>query len=293
MRLLVSITLLTLFAHVPASAQDAALSVRAMSFNIRYNNPGDGIHAWPNRADEAARTIAFWDADVAGLQEALRGQIDDVSMRLPDYAWLGVGRDDGADAGEFSPIFYKRDRFNVVEQGTFWLSPTPDEVGSQGWDAALPRIATWAHLQDKATEARFLIVNTHFDHVGEEARVQSAQLIRSRLENMPLLRLPDIPIILMGDFNVTPDHAAYAALTSAHQSHRMFYDARHVARRPAYGPEGTFSGFTVGEESDRRIDYIFTSAAWSVERYGVLNAHREGRYPSDHLPVVAELLWMP
>ncbi|MEM6646242.1 MAG: endonuclease, partial [Bacteroidota bacterium] len=166
MRYFVSLLLLLCLAHQPAVAQEEALMVRAMSFNIRYNNPGDGIHAWPNRADDAAAAIAFWDADVAGLQEALRGQINDLSMRLPGYAWLGVGRDDGGDTGEFSPIFYKRDRFNVVTHGTFWLSPTPDEVGSRGWDAALPRIATWAHLQDKTTRASLLVVNTHFDHVG-------------------------------------------------------------------------------------------------------------------------------
>ncbi|GAB5520514.1 MAG: endonuclease/exonuclease/phosphatase family protein [Rhodothermales bacterium] len=292
MRVILSLLLGLLMLSTPAAAQDTILSVRAMTFNVRYHNPDDGVHAWPHRADDVAATIAFWNTDVAGLQEVMRDQLDDLSARLPEYAWLGVGRDDGNDGGEFSPIFYKRERFAVVDHGTFWLSPTPDQVGSQGWDAALPRIATWARFRDKATDLVFLVLNTHFDHRGEEARVQSAGLLREQIQAKVTYGLAKLPVILMGDFNVTPDHDAYTLLTAASPTPHL-YDTRHRAHHPVYGPEATFSGFTVGNESDRRIDYVFTSAEWGVERYGVLNGHRDGHYPSDHLPVLAELVWIP
>src|SRR6056297_2032192 len=157
---------------------DSSSTITIMSYNIRYDNPDDGINAWPNRQDHVAEIMAdIYSADIIGVQEALKHQLDDLQARMPGYSWVGVGRDDGRDKGEFSPIFYKTDRFDLIATNTFWLSQTPDRPGSRSWDAAITRIATWARLSDHESGREFYVINTHFDHRGEEARVKSAQLI--------------------------------------------------------------------------------------------------------------------
>ena len=249
-----------------------------MSFNIRYNNPDDGEHAWPNRADRVASVIRFHEADVAGLQEALIGQIRDLEPRLPGYAWVGVGRDDGEESGEFSPIFYRTDRLELLGNDTFWLSETPDTPGSQSWDAALPRIVTWARFRDRQTDRTFYHFNTHFDHRGEQARLESARLITQRVDSLA----GDAPTVVTGDFNVTPEAAPYAHLAEALTDAYTAVDAPH-------GPPGTYSSFEVGGEEGRRIDYVFTTNGVSVERFGTLTDQWDGDYPSDHLPVLAEV----
>ncbi len=165
---------LALLLATAAPALPADSLVRVVSYNIRYNNPGDGEHAWPLRADRVANLLRFYNPDLFGLQEALQGQIDDLVARLPQYAWFGVGRDDGRSAGEGTPIFYRRDRFTLLDQGTFWLSETPEVPGSKSWDAAITRIATWGRFVDRTTGTRFLYLNTHFDHIGQTARERSA-----------------------------------------------------------------------------------------------------------------------
>ncbi|GIV62268.1 MAG: endonuclease [Rhodothermaceae bacterium] len=265
------------------TASAPAQPLRVMTFNIRYDNPQDGENAWPHRKERVASTIRFHGTDVAGLQEALRHQIDTLAAHLPAYAWLGVGRDDGHDGGEFSPIFYRKDRLIPVEHGTFWLSPTPDVPGSKGWDAALPRIATWAVFEDRTTGRRFLFMNTHFDHRGETARTESARLLAAHLAE----RAGTMPVVLAGDFNFTPDAPGYALLTE------KLADARKRTETPPHGPEGTFTGFEAGTSTPRRIDYLFTGAGIRVLRYGVLAECEDGRYASDHLPVLAELLLAP
>ncbi|GIV57242.1 MAG: endonuclease [Rhodothermaceae bacterium] len=266
--------LLCLFA-LPTTAQD----LRVMTYNIRFDNPQDGIHAWPNRQERVASTIRFHDVDVAGLQEALRHQIDTLAARLPGYAWLGVGRDDGRDGGEFSPIFYRKDRLTPVRHGTFWLAPTPGVPGSKGWDAALPRIATWAVFEDRSTGWRFLFMNTHFDHLGTTARTESARLITRRLAELA----GALPVILTGDFNFTPEAPGYALLTET------LADARIRTETPPHGPEGTFTGFTGEVRPARRIDHVFTGPGLRVLRYGVLAECVDGRFASDHLPVLVIL----
>lgn len=273
------LSLLLFFIATPAFSQnDSTLNV--MSFNIRYNNPADGEHAWPNRKDRVASMIRFHQADLVGLQEVLRGQIDDLEELLPQYNWIGVGRDDGEDGGEFSPIFYKQDRFNVLDAGTFWLSETPEVIGSKSWDAAITRIANWALMQDLDSNQEFLFLNTHFDHRGEEARTNSATLIINRIETLAQGR----PIIVSGDFNVPPSTAAYDTMTSA------LHDSYLKSSITPHGPEGTFGGFEVGSTAnDRRIDYIFVDSSINVWRYAALSDQWNGSYPSDHLPVLIEL----
>lgn len=252
---------------------------RVMSFNIRYNTPNDGENAWPHRKDMAASVIRFHDADFAGLQEALLGQIEDLEDRLPGYEWIGVGRDDGQDEGEFTPIFYRVDRFELEDHDTFWLSETPDVPGSKSWDTAITRIATWGIFRDLRTNERFLLLNTHFDHIGTEARTESARLIVERLAEF------DLPTIVTGDFNTTPETEPYRMLTDAHIGLR---DAFSVSQFPHHGPATTWNGF---EEitPNRRIDFIFVDDDVHVIRHGILSETMDGRFPSDHLPVLAEV----
>jgi endonuclease/exonuclease/phosphatase family metal-dependent hydrolase len=274
----VATALLLGVASCTSPSQHTSDGINAMSFNIRFNNPGDGEHAWPNRRNRVASVIRFHQADVAGLQEALYGQIRDLEQRLPGYAWVGVGRDDGERGGEFSPIFYRTERLELLDHNTFWLSETPDVPGSQSWDAALPRIVTWAHFRDRQTEQTFYHFNTHFDHRGEQARLESAQLITQRVGALA----GDAPTVVTGDFNVTPDTAPYAHLADA------FTDA-YVAVDAPHGPPSTYLGFEVTGEPGRRIDYVFTTSNVAVQRFGTLTDQWRGDYPSDHLPVLAEV----
>ena len=265
----------------PVLAAENASSFNVISFNIRYNNQGDGEHAWPNRKENVASVIRFHQADIVGMQEALRGQIDDLQALLPEFTWIGVGRDDGANQGEFSPVFYRRDRFAVVDNGTFWLSETPEVVASRSWDAAITRIANWVIMEDKTSQQRFLLLNTHFDHRGEQARTKSAQLVVDRVEQLA----GPLPAIISGDFNAPPATDAYRTITAS------FSDSYHKSRAAPHGPEGTFGGFVVGASPNvNRIDYVFVDEFIEVLRYGVLTDQWNGSYPSDHLPVMVELV---
>ncbi len=252
-----------------------------ISFNIRYNTPNDGINAWPNRIEMVTGLLRFHEADIFGLQEALHGQILDVQKELPEYAWFGVGRDDGETGGEFSPVFYKKSEFILLKNGTFWLSETPEKP-SKGWDAALNRVVTWGHFQSKVTGKQFLFLNTHFDHVGKEARKNSAALIRQKVQEMT--KDKNLPVIVTGDFNLTPETEPVVLLK------RYMKDSREVSEEPPYGPVGTFSGFkTDADLSSNRIDYIFVRGEISVLKYAALSDFKDHRFPSDHLPVLAKV----
>lgn len=265
-----------------AVSSSAASSVNVLSFNIRYNNPDDGEHAWPNRKGMVASVVRFHAADLIGMQEVLRSQIDDLTVLLPNYSWYGVARNDGKNSGEFSPIFYRRDRFQLLDSGEFWLSKNPDQIGSKSWDAALPRIATWVKFRDRESKQEFIHLNTHFDHRGEVARARSAELILDRLKTLS----GNMPVVVTGDFNVPPESEAYATMTS------MLVDSKLESVSEPHGPEGTFGGFTVkvGDTGDR-IDYVFVAEGTKVLRYAALSDQWDGRYPSDHLPVLAEIIW--
>ncbi len=257
-----------------------------MSFNLRYDNPADGVNAWPNRRDRVAGAIRFHGVHVVGVQEALASMLRDLDGRLPGYARVGVGRTDGRERGEYSAILYDSARVEALASGTFWLSPTPDVVGSRGWDAALERIATWARFRDRATGCTWLHVNTHFDHVGDSARVESARLIRRRLGALAEGR----PLTMTGDFNANPSHPAYRALTSGTQpdGSRPLRDAIAISETPHHGPPSTWNAFTE-IEPDRRIDFVFVSDGVRVLRHGILSDRWDGRFLSDHLPVVASV----
>jgi endonuclease/exonuclease/phosphatase family metal-dependent hydrolase len=195
-------------------------ALRVMSFNIRYDTPSDGANGWPNRKDWVASLIRFHEADAIGVQEALARQLTDLDARLPGFARVGVGRADGKAAGEFSAIFYRTDRLELIDSGTFWLSQTPEVAGSKGWDTAIERIATWARFRDRQSGCRFVHLNTHFDHMGEEARRESARLIRRRLVTLS----GGLPYVVTGDLNAAP--------TSVPYRRRRATAHRRVSRQP-------------------------------------------------------------
>lgn len=268
-----------------ASRTGAATPLRVMTFNLRYNNPGDGINAWPNRKAWVAKLIRFHDADVVGVQEALSDMLVDLDTLLPEYARVGVGRTDGKNRGEFSAILYKRDRVDMLENHTFWLSTNPETVGVKAWDAALERIATWGRFRDRATGCTYVHLNTHFDHVGEQARQESAKLIRRRLATIA----GSAPVIVTGDLNSAPTSGAYRTLTSGTVDGGLapLIDGYVASREGNYGPTGTFNNFK--EVSDNRIDYIMVSPGIDVLKHGILTDRWEQRFPSDHQPVIASL----
>lgn len=257
-----------------------AQSMRVATYNIRYDNAQDTANAWQDRLPHLTNLIRFQDFDVFGTQEVLYNQLQDLAGKLPGYTHLGVGRDDGKQAGEFSAIFYKKDKYKLLQQGTFWLSPT-STVPSKGWDAALPRICTWARLQEKSTGFTFYIFNTHFDHKGVEARKESAKLILAKVKAMA----GSAPAILTGDFNIDQHDESYTILNKSGGLRDAFELAKVV-----YAPNGTFNGFKSTAKTDARIDHIFLSPAFTATRYGILtDTYGGGKTPSDHYPVAIEV----
>lgn len=268
-----------------ASAEPGREHLTVMSFNIRLDLAADGANAWPHRHDLVASMLRFHCVDLVGVQEALARQLEDLARDLPQYRLVGVGRDDGRQAGEFSAILYRQDRFDVTDSATFWLSSTPEVPGSKGWDAAYPRIATWARLRDRRSNRELLVINTHFDHQGVEARKNSASLLLKWIRE----HAGSVPVILLGDFNSTSASDAYRVLTTAEGG---LTDSALLSLTPHHGPSFTFQGFDFAARTGETIDYIFlrNHAGISVLRHGTLSDHWDGRYPSDHFPVLVELL---
>jgi endonuclease/exonuclease/phosphatase family metal-dependent hydrolase len=257
-----------------------------MSFNILLDWRKDGPHVWSSRKDLVASTIKHSKADIVGLQEPLKNQLADLLVQMPEYEWVGVARDDGRDQGEYAPILYKKDRLELLQQGTFWLSETPEAAGSLGWDAACVRIATWAKFSDKRNGNTFFHFNTHFDHVGEKAQRESAKLLLQKANKLA----GETSVIITGDFNCTEDSQAYKILNGTNHDKGSeialkdgFYEALDKPEEPA----ATFHGF--GDEEKQRIDYIFLKNAVKVQNYKVLEDKTHSRYASDHYPVIADI----
>ncbi len=266
----------------PADPAHAALT-RVMTFNIRLDTASDDANAWPYRRTMVIDLIRHEAPDVLGMQEVLVGQKRALEEALPEYAVLGVGRDDGREGGEFSPVAFRRDRFELLESGTFWLSATP-QTPAAGWDAALPRVATWAILRDRRAGETIRVLNTHFDHVGQLARANSARQIVRWVENGPGAGLPTI---VMGDFNAAPGSEPYRILNNPNAS--SLVDSGVVSRSPRYGPQGTFTGFNITHDASEPIDHIFVTSELTVDSHQVITQHWGGRLPSDHYPVQAVL----
>lgn len=264
-----------------------AQSVNVMSYNIRLDTEADGINQWKNRTGKVIGLIKKHNPDLFGVQEARHNQMQDLQNGLSDYAYVGVGRDDGKEGGEYSAIFYRKSRFEVSAPTTFWLSPTPEVPGSKGWDAAITRVVSLAVFKDKTTGKRFFYANTHFDHVGEEARKQSAEMIKIYVAGFLAGqgfagREEQTPVIVSGDFNSEPTEPPYLTITNG--EHFTFYDSR-----PADNLTGTFCGFELNKMECRTIDYIFHSKEWKSSNYQVIQDNDGKYYPSDHLPVMVTL----
>ena len=259
--------------------------LRVMSFNIRYNNPNDGDNAWPHRKDLAASMLHLHRPDVVGMQEVLAEQVEDLAVRLPDFAWVGVGRDDGVTQGEFAAVFYRRTRLTPLENGTFWLSETPEIPGSMGWDAHCVRTVTWVRFRDNVTGEPFVFLNTHFDHAGRRAQHESALMLLDRAHMLA----GDAPIIVTGDLNCIEISETYRLFTQGVSSGDFrLHDAKTQSEAPHHGPAATFHAFTGVLRA--RIDYIFVTEDVRVLRHATLADHWDGRYPSDHMPVVADVM---
>ena len=255
--------------------------VKVMSYNIRLNTINDGVNAWPERREFLAQQVLFHAPDVIGTQEGLPEQIDWLDKHLAPYARVGEGRE-GGQKGEYSAIYFNRHRFRVADSGTFWLSDTTWQV-STGWDAALPRIVTWARLSERTGDREFFAFNTHFDHKGIQARKNSADLILTMMDS---LNEQSLPVVLTGDLNLTPDTEPIQKLTA------KLKDA-YVAAPDRLGPEGTFNGFNYAQPAAKRIDYVMASPGVEVINFATLTDAVEGRYPSDHFAVLSTLHLRP
>ena len=289
MRKIINAVLIAIFIVMGCGTESPNPSFRIMTFNIRYNNPADGENAWSHRKGLVKSVIQFHQANIFGVQEALKEQMSDLENSLPEFSWFGVGRDDGKEAGEYSAIFYKKDRFDLLEHDTFWLSETPDILGSMGWDAACVRIVTWGHFKDNISGKDFFHFNTHFDHRGEATRENSCELVVKKIKEIA----DETPAILTGDFNFPPSSPLYSILVknrSAETDRVYLADAQSISAQPPHGPDCSFFGFQGMGRPGNKIDYIFVSKGVTVLQHGVLSDHWNGKYPSDHLPVLATII---
>jgi endonuclease/exonuclease/phosphatase family metal-dependent hydrolase len=262
-----------------ASMGQAQLQVKSMSFNIRLDVAADGENRWELRKEKVAALMNYYGADFIGAQEVQHHQLEYLRQQLPGYAHIGLGRDDGKTAGEYSCIFYRQDKFLLLQQATFWLSPTPQKPGL-GWDAACNRVCTYGLFQSKATGQKCWVANTHLDHVGATARLESAKLITQTLQ---AINTEQHPVIITGDFNARPGTAPVQHMLTA------FVNARSSSQQPAYGPEDTWQAFDFFKKPDGCIDYIFVSKDILVEQFATLTDSYNLKYPSDHFPILATL----
>ena len=278
----VASVLMGVFSSASTSAGEPAMKV--MSFNIRYGAANDGENSWPQRNHLVLETIQLFNPDLLGTQEVLEFQAEFLIENLPGYGFHGVGRDDGKREGEFVPVMYRKDRFELLESGHFWLSESPDVPGSVSWDSSLTRMCSWVILRDKKGKAQpFAVGNAHFDHRGQQARLESAKLIRQRVDAIS----DNMAVIVMGDFNTGEDDAPYAALVKGEFSEKGplvdSYRAIHTVRSDR---EATFSRWT-GNREGRRIDWIIHTPD-IVSLHALINyTNEDGRFPSDHYPVQA------
>ena len=270
--------LIYLLAAVAFTACGSATSLSVMTFNMRYDNPEDGQNNWRFRRERIAGVIKAQEVDVLGTQELLSNQFNDLSGLLTGYQGVGVGRLDGAESGEYCAVFFRKDRFTLLDSGTFWLSETPEVVGSLGWDGACERIATWVVLRDRDGRELFFI-DTHLDHVGQVARDEGVSLLMKRIETLSGGR----PVILTGDFNSEPGSSVVAHV----QKDGVLRDAKAIAAQRS-GTDWSFSDFGQIPEAERPLlDYIFVSGDIEAVRYEVLPDTFDGGCFSYHAPVMA------
>jgi endonuclease/exonuclease/phosphatase family metal-dependent hydrolase len=277
MKILIQLSLLISLSivNLPVKGQ----ITRAMSFNIRYDNPGDKENWWENRKNDVIGLIEYYHPDFIGIQEGLNNQVDFINKNTSNYDYIGVGRDDGAKKGEYTAIYYDTTKFELVETKTFWLSDTPDTV-SVGWDASMERICTYGEFMNKKTKESLFIFNSHFDHIGTAARIKSAKLIVDKIQQYGLLKMK---VMVMGDFNSGPLSKPIKTMI------KELDDGLEISQKAFFGPAGTFNGFDNNIVPNKRIDYILTKNI-EVVRYRHIDDKRNNNLCiSDHLPVLIDI----
>jgi len=271
-----------------AETPPQAATFRVVTYNIRYDNPDDGPNVWMNRREAMVKYLRETKADLIGMQEVLPQQRDYLAEQLTDYAWYSVGRDDGVK-GEATPIFYRKERYELLEKGTFWLSDAPDKPGSKGWDAGLPRVVSWVKLCDKQAGKSLLFVNTHFDNRGVQARLESAKLLVRKIDEPRGDGADALPVVLTGDFNCTAKQEPYKVLAGQPDEPGRLLDAQHISRKPHVGGDSTSNGFKA-IRAGAKIDFIFIRGLAALS-HRIDDPRVDSRFVSDHQPVAAELSW--
>lgn len=250
-----------------------------VSYNIRYDNNWDIENSWEIRRSNIIQMLIKYSPSILGIQEGLLTQVQYIDSSLINYDYVGVGRDDGKNKGEFCAIYFDTTRYVLLKNSTFWLSETPDTI-SVGWDAALERICTYGLFKDRITKKEFWVFNTHFDHMGSIAREKSSGLILKRIKK---INRQSLPVILMGDFNSIPNSPPVKEIITE------LSDALQISKEKLHGPRGTFNGFNEDLPIEKRIDYIFTKKL-KVLSYRHINDRLENnRHISDHLPVMIKI----
>lgn len=255
-------------------------ALRVMTYNIRIDTAGDGDNSWSNRRDLVASMVRFHQADVVGAQEASHSMIEDLTQRLPGYDWVGTGSNGGLE-GAFDPIFWRTSRLELIDSKTYWLAETPEKPVA-GWDAAYPRTVTYAHFRERESGESLHVFNTHFDHRGGEARFRSAGLVSGWVNELDT----DAHVVFMGDLNCVADSEPVVELTRTSR----LRDAFELSLSGNHGPSNSFMGFRPSRWTGRRLDYVFVQNL-IVQQHAILNDEFDGRRPSDHYPVIAEVLF--
>lgn len=258
----------------------AQTNIKAMSFNIRLDAASDGENRWDLRKNRVAGLMQYYEPDFIGAQEVLHHQLTYLDSSLVNYSYIGVGRDDGKTLGEYSCILYNQDKYIPLQQSTFWLAAKSDSV-CMGWDAVCNRVCTYGRFKNKKTNQIVWVFNTHFDHVGKIARIESAKLI---LQKINKLNVKNEPVILLGDFNLRPTEEPIQKISSE------MNNARDISKM-VYGNSDTWNAFKFNQKPNGAIDYIFLNKnkQWVVEKFATITDSYDLKYPSDHFPVMATL----
>jgi len=267
---------LSILIGISMKAEGQTLNIA--TYNIRFDNPNDEGNLWSDRSPHLINLIKFHQMDIIGTQEGMHHQLEEMKEGL-GFPYIGVGRDRGDEAGEFSAIFYDPSKFRVLEENTFWLSETPD-TPSKGWDAQFNRVCTYGKFKHDGM-GTFYVFNIHYDHMGQQAREESSNLL---LKKIKVINIENLPVILMGDFNVTKDNPAYQTIAAS-----PLEDSRKLSAGPPIGPKGTFNAFQWDLLPENIIDHIFVSDHFKIYRHGILTDNYGKKYPSDHFPVMVEV----
>lgn len=274
-KLIIFVSLLFL-AMAYGKAEDKEV-LKIATFNLRMDTPSDGENAWFHRKDMVNDLIRFYGFDLFGTQEGFTHQLNDI-LRLSDYRFIGVGRDDGKDAGEHCAIFYRSDRFKVLDQGDFWLSEHPEKPG-RGWDGTCcNRICTWGKFEDLKNHKQFYFFNVHYEYEGDVARRESSNLMISRIKSIA----GNQPVFLTGDFNAFPTEEPIRILNDS----GFLNDSYKITKEAPFGPVCTYHGYDSMIKTEERLDYIWVTDSIQIDKYGVLTNTLYGHTPSDHFPVM-------